>query len=125
MHSPLSALSAIISSGVADIESAYAAQGATYPSLDEPFRPDPMDAMVQEAANLVIAAAGQLIATIRPAPVSILNIATGVGVRLFLISSQCFRSLDAFFGCPWYCERSQHLRGLKGLWPSGISTTKL
>jgi hypothetical protein len=81
---PLSALSSIISSGVTEIESLYAARGAAHPALDEPFRPDPMDGIAREAVNLVIAAASQLIATIRPAPISIFH--TAASVRL---STRC------------------------------------
>jgi hypothetical protein len=77
---PLSSLSSIISSGVAEIESLYASRGAAYPSLDEPFHPDPMHGIAREAVNLVIAAASQLIATIRPAPISIFH--TVASVRL-------------------------------------------
>lgn len=78
--SPISALSAIISSAVANIDAAYAAQGVTFPSLDEPFRPSPMDGKVQDATNLIIAAAAQLIATVRPPPLTLLDAAGAVGI---------------------------------------------
>jgi hypothetical protein len=77
--SSLSALSALISSGVASIEATYAKNGATFPSLDEPFKgPGPLDLEVMESAALIIAAAGQLIATLRLPPLSLIDVATGV-----------------------------------------------
>jgi hypothetical protein len=79
MSSSLSALLSLISSGIADIESAYAANGAKFPSLDEPLRPDPMEGKVVAAANLVVAAAAQLIATVRPPPLSVFE--AGAQVR--------------------------------------------
>ncbi|KAI0059128.1 S-adenosyl-L-methionine-dependent methyltransferase [Artomyces pyxidatus] len=68
MTSPLSALVSIISSGVEALESAYAGQGIAFPSLDEPFRPGPLDKDpgVVSATRLIVAAAHQIIATVRP-----------------------------------------------------------
>jgi hypothetical protein len=112
---PLSALSAIISSGVAEIESVYAARGAAYPSLDEPFRPDPMDGVAQEAVNLIIAAASQLIATIRPAPISIFS--TAASVHLSNCLSRPLLSnviLDASNCGTRNCKRGQRVRGFAG-----------
>jgi hypothetical protein len=80
--SPISALSAIISSAVANIDAIYAAEGATFPSLDDPFRPSPLDGKVQEATDLIIAAAAQLIATVRPPPVTLLEAAGSVRVSV-------------------------------------------
>lgn len=68
MTSPLSALSNILSSGIATIESAYAKNGATFPSLDEPFKPPPFaeDALLSQTIDHVISAAAQLIMTVKP-----------------------------------------------------------
>jgi hypothetical protein len=70
MSTPLSALSNILSSGIATIESTYAKHGATFPSIDVPFQPGPLDAdeALCETINQVIAAAAQLIALVKPAP---------------------------------------------------------
>jgi hypothetical protein len=77
--SSLSVLSALISSGVASIEAKYAENGAIFPSLDEPFRgSSPLDLEVMESAAVVIAAAGQLIASLRLPPVTVIDAATGV-----------------------------------------------
>ncbi|KAI0041973.1 S-adenosyl-L-methionine-dependent methyltransferase [Auriscalpium vulgare] len=65
--SPLLALAAIISSGARTLEDAYAQKGHTFPSLNEPFSPGPLDADkdVGDAARLIVAAAHQIIATVR------------------------------------------------------------
>lgn len=66
--SQLSALSNILSSGIATIESAYAKNGATFPSLDEPFKPPPFaeDALLSQTIDHVISAAAQLIMAVKP-----------------------------------------------------------
>jgi hypothetical protein len=68
MASPLNALSNILSSGIATIESTYAEHGATFPNADEPFKPGLLDhdRKLTETINHVIAAASQLIALIKP-----------------------------------------------------------
>lgn len=77
--SPLRALSNLIVSGVDVIETAYANHQATFPSLDDPFRPPPFDDReLVESANLVIAAAAQLIACLRPPVDTILFTAQSV-----------------------------------------------
>lgn len=82
--SSLSALSALISSGIASIESTYAKNGAEPPSLEEPFRgPGPLDLEVAQSAAVVIAAAGQLIATLRLPPLTLLDAAAGVCVCIY------------------------------------------
>jgi hypothetical protein len=71
MSTPLSALSNIISSGIAAIESTYARHGgSTFPSMDEPFQPGLLeeDEMLCQTIDHVIAAASQLIALVKPAP---------------------------------------------------------
>jgi hypothetical protein len=69
MSTPLSALSTILSSGIATIESAYAEHGTTFPSLDEPFQTGVFDhdQKLSETINHVVAAASQLIAFVQPA----------------------------------------------------------
>lgn len=86
--SPLAALAEIISQGVQTLESAYAKEGVPFPSLDEPFTPGPLDGDpdVGNATRLVIAAAYQIIATVRPpletimlsAPAMLLSSSLGV-----------------------------------------------
>ncbi|KAI0057865.1 S-adenosyl-L-methionine-dependent methyltransferase [Artomyces pyxidatus] len=67
MTSPLTALANLISSSVQTLESAYSKEGLAFPSLDEPFRPGPLDndAAIMAATHVIIAAAHQLIATVR------------------------------------------------------------
>lgn len=66
---PLSALSNIISSGLSKIESTYSSQGVEFPSLDSPdLTPIPaaLDTPeMTETIHHVIAAAAQIIATLR------------------------------------------------------------
>lgn len=66
MASPLSALLIIISSNVQTLEAAYAKAGATFPSLDDPFSPTPLDfdPSLKETKKLIVAAAAQLLATV-------------------------------------------------------------
>lgn len=66
MESPLTALADIISSQVKELERAYSKDGLTFPSLDEPFCPTPLDkdAAAEKARSLIVAAAAQLIATV-------------------------------------------------------------
>jgi hypothetical protein len=75
MTTPLSALSNILSSGIATIEGTYAKHGATFPSIDEPFRPGPLDddGSLCETIDLVISAAAQLIALVKPPPRTIVE----------------------------------------------------
>ena len=82
MASPLSALSQIITSGIAAIESTYASHGATFPSLDEPFQPPTFDdpALVLPT-KLVIAAATQLIASLNSPLSTVLDGSSSVGVK--------------------------------------------
>ena len=66
--SPLVALARIISQGVQTLESVYAEKGLSFPSLDEPFQPSPLDLDpdVGNTTRLVVAAAYQIIATVTP-----------------------------------------------------------
>jgi hypothetical protein len=84
---PLSALLAIISDGVEGIRSAYSSQGSDIPSLDEPYIPDPIERKVGSAVDLVVAAAFQLIATLRHPTGSIIEASGGVCCTIFLLLS--------------------------------------
>jgi len=81
MYTPLSAISNILSSGISFIESTYAKHGATFPSIDEPFQPGPLDEdeALSETIDRVIAAAAQLIALVKPAPRATVEHAVSVG----------------------------------------------
>lgn len=58
---PLSNLLHIITAGVTSIEGTYAAASIEFPSLDDPYKPNPVEAQVQQTADLVVSAAAQLI----------------------------------------------------------------
>jgi len=75
----LGALAALLSSGVKTLEDAYAKQGRVYPSLDSPFIPGPLDENhdVVNTSRLVVAAAYQIIASVRNPLESIQDHATG------------------------------------------------
>ncbi|KZV63584.1 S-adenosyl-L-methionine-dependent methyltransferase [Peniophora sp. CONT] len=64
---PLSALVDILSSNAKALESAYAEKELEYPSLDTAFSQDPLDkdANLAHAKRLIVAAAAQIIATVR------------------------------------------------------------
>ncbi|KAI0261382.1 S-adenosyl-L-methionine-dependent methyltransferase [Gloeopeniophorella convolvens] len=66
--SPLAALANIVLQGVQTLESSYSRQGTSFPSLDEPkFLPGALDGDSDLAATtrLIVAAAHQIIATVR------------------------------------------------------------
>lgn len=67
MTTPLAELAQLISSGVKTLEDAYTKQGIPFPSLDAPFQPTPLDfdPALFQTAHLIVAAASQLIATVR------------------------------------------------------------
>ncbi|PSS37291.1 hypothetical protein PHLCEN_2v860 [Hermanssonia centrifuga] len=70
-QTPLSALAAIVVSSIQTIESAYSNQGMSFPSLDDSsFRPDlgslQYDPLLVHTTNILVAAAMQIIATVRP-----------------------------------------------------------
>jgi len=81
MSTPLCALSNILSSGISTIESTYAKHGATFPSIDQPFQPGPLDEdeTLSETIDHVIAAATQLITLVKPAPRAAVENALSVG----------------------------------------------
>jgi hypothetical protein len=64
---PVSALLAIITSSTKELQSLYAQNGTDIPSLDAPLKPGPLDddSKAIELSKLVVAAATQLIATVR------------------------------------------------------------
>ncbi len=70
MASPLAPLVDIITSQVKTLEAAYAKAGQSVPGLDDPFIPGPMDAdmAVDMTKRIIVAAAAQLIATVRSPP---------------------------------------------------------
>jgi len=74
MSSPLQNLVKIISEGVETLESAYDKDGRSFPSLNDPFTPTPLDGntKLRATAQVVAAAAAQLLATVR-APVETLQ----------------------------------------------------
>lgn len=110
MSTPLSALSNLISSGIATIESTYAKHGAAFPSMDEPFQPGPLDddEALCTTIDHVISAATQLIALVKPPPRTVVECGFSVIIqfqtrdfifpstkvqRTSFISRQAFRSL--------------------------------
>ncbi|KAG7087221.1 hypothetical protein E1B28_013202 [Marasmius oreades] len=78
--SPLTDLVGIISNGVASIESAYKKENVSFPALNEPFSPGPLDndAALDMTIRTVVAASLQLIATIRPPMESLQEVASGM-----------------------------------------------
>ncbi len=66
--SQLTALAEIISQGVQTLESAYSNKRISFPSLDEPFKTGLLDddPDTVNTTRLVVAAAYQLVATVRP-----------------------------------------------------------
>lgn len=77
--STLRTLAGIVSSGVESLEASYAEKGISFPTLADPFAPTPLDAdlAVGMTARTIVAAAYQIIATVRAPPESIQEYATG------------------------------------------------
>lgn len=77
--SPLLALADIISSGVRTLDAAYAKEGVQFPSLDEPFRPGMPgldgDPVLQQTTRLIVAAAAQIIASVRHPMETVMDLA--------------------------------------------------
>lgn len=71
----LRALSDLIHRSIEKIEHVCATSGSSLPSLHDPFNPDEeaifADAQVQEQGAIAVAAASQLIAALRPPPVTL------------------------------------------------------
>jgi len=90
MSTPLSALSNLLSSGIATIESTYAKHGITFQSMDEPFQPAPFeDEALHQTIDHVIAAASQLIALVKPAPFIAVDTASSVSPHMLMGSFFC------------------------------------
>lgn len=68
MTTPLFALANTLINGVLTLESVYAKNGSSFPSLDEPFVPNALDndAVLAATTRLIVGAAAQIIATVRP-----------------------------------------------------------
>ena len=71
----LKALAKLVNDSVAEIEKSCIARNVIFPSLSEPFTPESeaarADHAVIEAAGIITAAASQLIALVRPAPLTL------------------------------------------------------
>jgi len=80
MASPFSSLLQLISSNVQRLESQYSKNGAPLPSLDEPFKPGPIDfdPVALDASQQIIAAATQLIAITRLPEMTIREVSPGM-----------------------------------------------
>ncbi|KAF9067896.1 S-adenosyl-L-methionine-dependent methyltransferase [Rhodocollybia butyracea] len=88
---PLTELGNIVTSSIQTLEAAYAKSGIPYPSLDEPFKPGPLDDdfALGQTTRVLIAAAYQIIATVRGpmetiqdyAPAMYLSSSLGVAVE--------------------------------------------
>ena len=77
----LRTLSKTISDGVDKIDQSCTRLQLKFPSLDEPFTPanqSHLDPQISEAVSIIVAAAAQITAIVRPAPVSLLTSAAQV-----------------------------------------------
>ncbi|KAF8825444.1 hypothetical protein HHX47_DHR7000319 [Lentinula edodes] len=76
---PLTELATILYSGIETLLSEYNHQGVAFPLLSQPFTPSLLDtnSVVNESTCLIIAAAHQIIATVRAPAESIQEHATG------------------------------------------------
>ncbi|KXN81029.1 Sterigmatocystin 8-O-methyltransferase [Leucoagaricus sp. SymC.cos] len=79
-NDPVSALVTIINSSTKELQSLYAQKGSQIPSLDAPFRPGPSDddPKAIELSKLVVAAATQLIVTVRSAKDTLWDFSTAM-----------------------------------------------
>lgn len=75
-------LAKIISDSVQSIDRACTESGLAFPSLDDPFTPQSeafrTNPEANEAANIIAAAAFQLVATVLPPPYSLISVVSGV-----------------------------------------------
>lgn len=83
MSDTLALLTNIISTNVDSIQTAYTAHNSTFPSLDTPgidsaLNPATTDPEVAQSINAIIAAAAQLIATVRRPELTIVEASTAV-----------------------------------------------
>ncbi|KAI0260406.1 S-adenosyl-L-methionine-dependent methyltransferase [Gloeopeniophorella convolvens] len=67
MSDDLNALVGILTQNVQTLQESYAQKGASFPSLDDPYKPGPLDndPEVSATTRLIVAAAFQIIATVR------------------------------------------------------------
>ena len=83
----LKALANIIRSSIEQIEQVTIANCFTFPSPDSTFSPETeaprMHPAIQSAGSLIASAAGQLITLVRPAPLTLLDISSQVGLEVF------------------------------------------
>ena len=83
----LKALANIIQSSIEQIEQVTTANCFTFPSPDSTFSPETeaprMHPAIQSAGSLIASAAGQLITLVRPAPLTLLDISSQVGLEVF------------------------------------------
>jgi hypothetical protein len=82
----LKALGNIIQSSIEQIEAIVSANSFIFPSPDSTFSPESDAAhkhpAIQSATSLITSAASQLLARVRPAPLSVLDASTQVNLRL-------------------------------------------
>ena len=79
LSTPLRALANIILTSVQSLESAYANKGNAFPDLTQTFASGPLDTdpAVDETVRTIVAAAYQIIATVRAPPETIQEYSTG------------------------------------------------
>jgi len=75
----LSIIMDIINANVSSIQQIYAKNQTSIPSLSEPYKPLAFEPELIDATNLVVAAATQLIAMLRPPVSSLVAAVGGVG----------------------------------------------
>ncbi|KAI0261389.1 S-adenosyl-L-methionine-dependent methyltransferase [Gloeopeniophorella convolvens] len=80
MSDDLTALVGILSQGVQTLQTSYAKQGVSFPSLDDPFKPGALDEdpELNATTRLIVAAAYQIIATVRSPLETIQDYAPGM-----------------------------------------------
>ncbi len=85
MLSTLVALSNLIASSITELEKTCAESKLPFPNLDEPFTPQSEafkeNPVAAEAANIIAAAANQLLNTVLRPPVALGSIVSGVRSR--------------------------------------------
>jgi hypothetical protein len=96
---PLRTLLDILSTQVDNIEANYAKAGVSYPSLDQPFVPSPMDHDPQTvmATQVAVAAATQLLATLRSPLDSLWSMAIGTVTTAVLGAAEDANIADLIF----------------------------
>jgi hypothetical protein len=81
----LNAIVNIINTNVTSIQQLYAKHRTPIPSLSEPYKPLTFEPELTDATNLVVAAATQLIAILRPPAMNLVAAVGGVGC-IYLIA---------------------------------------